>query len=67
MTLHFNKGLGGGSPAAIEAARDTAMNPEVLDAFALAIIASDGGPAFGDLPFSNWQWPASAATAFKAP
>jgi FAD/FMN-containing dehydrogenase len=37
--LHFNKGLAGSPAEAITAARDTAMNPAVLDAFALAIIA----------------------------
>ncbi|HVJ51653.1 MAG TPA: FAD-binding protein [Aliidongia sp.] len=41
--LHFNKGLAGAPAAAIAAARDTAMNPTVCDAFALAIIA--GGEA----------------------
>jgi FAD/FMN-containing dehydrogenase len=41
--LHFNKGLAGAPREAIEAARDTATNPSVLDAFALAIIAEDGG------------------------
>jgi FAD/FMN-containing dehydrogenase len=41
--LHFNKGLAGAPPEAIAAARDTATNPAVLDAFALAIIA--GGRA----------------------
>jgi hypothetical protein len=36
-----------GAPAdAVAAARDTAMNPAVLDAFALAINASAGPPAF---------------------
>ncbi|HEX3101821.1 MAG TPA: FAD-binding oxidoreductase, partial [Pyrinomonadaceae bacterium] len=40
--LHFNKGLAGAPPAEIEAARDTATNPEVLDAFALAITATSG-------------------------
>ncbi|MGI8839794.1 MAG: FAD-binding protein [Caulobacteraceae bacterium] len=44
VMLHFNKGLAGAPPAAIEAARNTAVNPAVLTAFALAIIA-DGGPA----------------------
>lgn len=42
--LHFNKGLAGAPPAAIRAALDTAVNPDVVSAFALAIIA-DGGPA----------------------
>jgi FAD/FMN-containing dehydrogenase len=44
--LHFNKGLAGAPPAAIAAAKDTAMNPAVLSAFALAIVASGQGPAY---------------------
>ncbi len=40
VELHFNKGLAGAPADAIAAARDTAMNPAVLEAFALAIIAS---------------------------
>jgi FAD binding domain/Berberine and berberine like len=40
VELHFNKGLAGAPADAIAAARDTATNPAVLDAFALAIIAS---------------------------
>jgi len=44
--LHFNKGLAGAPPAEIAAAKDTATNPQVLDAFALAIIAGGGAPAF---------------------
>ncbi len=44
--LHFNKGLAGAPAEAIDAARDTAMNPAVLDAFALAIIAAGGGHAY---------------------
>jgi hypothetical protein len=39
VSLHFNKGLAGAPAEAVEAARDTAMNPVVLNAFALAIIA----------------------------
>jgi len=39
VQLHFNKGLAGAPEDRIAAARDTAMNPAVLDAFALAIIA----------------------------
>src|SRR5262249_18037205 len=31
--FHFNKGLAGAPPEAIARARDTAMNPQVLDAF----------------------------------
>ncbi|MEO5948200.1 MAG: BBE domain-containing protein, partial [Chitinophagaceae bacterium] len=46
MSLHFNKGLAGAGAEEIAAAKDTAMNPKVLDAFALAIIAGEGQPAF---------------------
>jgi hypothetical protein len=46
VSLHFNKGLAGAPAEAVAAARDTATNPDVLDAFALAIIAGGGPPAF---------------------
>jgi FAD/FMN-containing dehydrogenase len=46
VSLHFNKGLAGAGTDDLAAARDTAMNPTVLDAFALAIIAGGGPPAF---------------------
>ncbi|MDQ0009235.1 FAD/FMN-containing dehydrogenase [Luteibacter jiangsuensis] len=48
--LHFNKGLFGAPPEAIAASRDTATNPAVLDAFALAIIGNSGDPAYEGLP-----------------
>jgi FAD/FMN-containing dehydrogenase len=50
VSLHFNKGLAGAPPAELAAAKDTAMNPAVLDAFALAIIAGSGLPAFPGVP-----------------
>ena len=50
VSLHFNKGLAGAPAEEIAAARDTATNPAVLDAFALAIIAGGGPPAFPDIP-----------------
>ncbi len=50
MALHFNKGLAGGSPDALAATRDSAMNPQVLDAFALLICAADGKPAWPGIP-----------------
>ena len=50
VELHFNKGLAGAPPQAIEAARDTAMNPAVLDSFALAIMASGGPARYPGLP-----------------
>ena len=46
VELHFNKGLAGAPAEAIDAARDTATNPAVLDAFALAIIAAGEGHAY---------------------
>ena len=42
----FNKGLAGATDAAIAAARTTAMNPDVLTAFALAIIGDVGASLF---------------------
>ena len=46
LSLQFNKGLAGAPQEEISAAKDTAMNPAVVDAFALAIIAGDCYPAF---------------------
>lgn len=46
VSFHFNKGLAGARSGELEAARNTATNPAVLDAFALAIIASNSAPAF---------------------
>lgn len=48
--LHFNKGLAGAPPDALAAAKDTAMNPAVLTAFALAIVADGQGPAYPGIP-----------------
>lgn len=50
LSLHFNKGLAGAPPEALAAARDTAMNPQVLDAFALAITGDSQPPAFPGIP-----------------
>jgi hypothetical protein len=50
IELHLQKGLAGGSKQALSAARETAMNPAVLDAFALAIVGSEAPPAFPGLP-----------------
>ena len=46
VSLHFNKGLAGGTPEAIATAKDTAMNPLAFEAFALAISAAKGPPAY---------------------
>jgi FAD/FMN-containing dehydrogenase len=50
VALHVNKGLAGAPTEAIEAARDTAMNPAVLDAFALLISGAEGPPAYPGVP-----------------
>jgi FAD/FMN-containing dehydrogenase len=53
VELHFNKGLAGGASEAVAASRNTATNPAVLDAFALAIIATGGLPAYPGYPKPN--------------
>jgi hypothetical protein len=50
VSLHVNKGLAGAPAEAIAAARDTAMNPAVVDAFALAISGAHGPPAYPGIP-----------------
>ncbi len=46
VTLHLNKGLGGGSAQALADTRDTATNGQMLDAFALVICAAEEPPAY---------------------
>jgi hypothetical protein len=50
VDLHINKGLAGAPDEAIAAARDTATNPAMTEAFALAIIADGEGPHYPGLP-----------------
>ncbi|MBV8103052.1 MAG: FAD-binding oxidoreductase [Hyphomicrobiales bacterium] len=50
VSLHFNKGLAGAAAEAIAAAKDTAMNPAVTDAFALMITGALGQPAYPGVP-----------------
>jgi hypothetical protein len=59
VALHFNKGLAGTNAADVAAARDTAMNPAALTAFALAIIAGADAAAYADL----YSAPRDLATA----
>jgi FAD/FMN-containing dehydrogenase len=61
VSLHFNKGLAGANAADVAAAKDTAMNPAVLNAFALAIIGG-GVPGAYDLLAGH---PPDLATARK--
>jgi FAD/FMN-containing dehydrogenase len=46
VELHFNKGLAGAPAEAIEAAKQSAINPAVCGAFALAIVADGQGAAY---------------------
>ena len=50
VELHFNKGLAGASADVAAAAKQTATNPLVIDAFALVIIANADKPAYPGLP-----------------
>ena len=50
VQLDFKKGLAGAPPEEIAAVRDTATNPAVLTAFALAIIAANAPPVYPGLP-----------------
>jgi hypothetical protein len=49
IDLQFNKGLAGAPAEAVAAAKQTATNPAVVDAFAFAIIADGGPPAYPGL------------------
>jgi FAD/FMN-containing dehydrogenase len=49
VSLHVNKGLAGAPAEALAAAKDTAMNPAVVEAFALIICAAQGPPAYPGL------------------
>lgn len=49
VALHFNKGLAGAPVPVRRRALDTAMNPQVCDAFALAIVAAGGPPPIPEL------------------
>jgi FAD/FMN-containing dehydrogenase len=50
VALHVNKALAGAPADAIAAAKDTAMNPAVTDAFALVISGAFGQPAYPGVP-----------------
>lgn len=50
VAFHFNKGLAGGAPEALARTGETATNPQVLDAFALLIVAANDEPAWHRIP-----------------
>ena len=63
VELHFQKGLAGAPAEAIAAAADTPINPAVLDAFVLAIIAGEGPPAYPGLRGHEPDLPAARRNA----
>jgi FAD/FMN-containing dehydrogenase len=50
VEVHFNKGIAGAPPEAVAATRNTATNPAVVDAFALAIIGAGERAAYPGMP-----------------
>jgi FAD/FMN-containing dehydrogenase len=50
VELHCNKGLAGGAPSAVARTADTAMNPAVLDAFALVIATANEQAVYPGIP-----------------
>ncbi|HEX2114314.1 MAG TPA: FAD-binding oxidoreductase, partial [Alphaproteobacteria bacterium] len=63
FSLHFNKGLAGAPEAAVAAARDTATNPAICDAFALAICAASQQPAYPSIAGREPDLPAARRRA----
>jgi hypothetical protein len=62
-SLHFNKGLAGAPPEAVAQAKEAATNPAAADAFALAIIAAAGPPAFAGIAGHEPDLPAARQRA----
>jgi FAD/FMN-containing dehydrogenase len=72
VQLHCNKGLAGGAADAVRRTADTAMNPAVLDSFALAIAATGEQAVYPGIPghepdLTQGQQQAQAITAGMAP
>ena len=65
MEMQFNKGLAGAPAMAIQAARDTATNPAVCNAFALVIIAGGERPAYAGQPDASVDVEAAEQDAHK--
>jgi FAD/FMN-containing dehydrogenase len=72
IELHCNKGLAGGAADALAWTADTAMNPAVLDAFALAIVSGCQQYVYPGIPdhepdLTQGQQQAALITAAMAP
>lgn len=63
VSLHLNKGLAGALEKEQQAAKNTAINPSVIEAFALAIISGGSGPAH---PQAEGHTPDAGAAATGA-
>lgn len=50
VSLHLNKGLAGATDGVLAAARETAVHPAALTAFALLICGAEQGPAYPGVP-----------------
>src|SRR5258708_39936268 len=64
-SLHFNKGLAGAPAEAVAQAKEAATNPAAADAFALAIIAAAGPPAFAGIAGHEPDLPAARQRAAR--
>jgi FAD/FMN-containing dehydrogenase len=64
IEMHFQKGLAGAPAEVATTALETPMNPNVVKAFMLAIVASEGPPAFPGIP--DHEPNVSAARSDKA-
>ncbi|HTW35101.1 MAG TPA: FAD-binding oxidoreductase [Rhizomicrobium sp.] len=63
VMLHLNKGLAGAPDEAIAAAKDTATNPAVTEAFTLVIIADGEAPGYPGQPGAKLDLEASRKDA----
>jgi FAD/FMN-containing dehydrogenase len=65
VQFHFNKGIAGAAPEAIAATRETSINPAVVDAFTLVIIADGEAPVYPGLPGASVNLKAAKEDARK--
>ncbi len=63
LRVFFNKGVAGAPLEVLEDTRQTAMNPAVVEAFALVIIADGQGLAYPGLPRSTLDLPSARKDA----
>jgi FAD/FMN-containing dehydrogenase len=63
VQFHFNKGIAGAPPEAIAATLQTPMNPKVVDAFTLALIADGEAPAYPGPPGASIDLKAAKSDA----